>query len=166
MSENIWHSIWKLCEWNTCLIKKKIKKKETDRKVFCCWLKNKQPTTQLSKTQRNKTKTQNETTHRHTQWFCSFGNRKMRLVKRVPLAPYLFSDSGNYYLLTKKKDRKQVPTSARCDLSLCMLSHPLEANGLEISWSEDEVLDKYQIHTMNLSQFVLTTFYSLWCHDF
>lgn len=83
------------------------------------------------------------------------------------LWPHIFSLTVEIIIfLPKKKDRKQVPTSARCDLSLCMLSHPLEANGLEISWSEDEVLDKYQIHTMNLSQFVLTTFYSLWCHDF
>lgn len=80
-------------------------------------------------------------------------------MKRVPQAQYRVYGSGSYYLLTKKKYKKQVPISSRYDLSLCMLSHPLEANGLEISRSEDEMLDKYQIHTRAFS-------HSLFCPHF
>lgn len=136
------------------------KKKELTEKYFAAdWKTNNlQPTPQKPKEIKSKFKMKQHI-HRHTQWFCSFGNKKRRLAKRVPQAPYHVSGSGNYYLLTKKMYKKQVPISSRCDLSLCMLSHSLEANGLEISWSEDEELDKYQIHTMAFS-------YSLFCWHF
>lgn len=51
MSENIWHSIWKLCEWNTCLIKKKFKKKKLTEKYFAAdWKTNNlQPNSQKPK---------------------------------------------------------------------------------------------------------------------